>query len=271
MKILVTGGTGLVGSRLLQRFAESNIDCRALIRQGKEVPEGIESIEGDLQQLETLKAAVEGVEAVIHLAAVFRTQDEDAIWKANLDGTKNLIKAVKEHAPKARFVMASTILVYNNDISHPATEEDPAEAKQAYPASKIAAEKELRNSGLIWSILRFPFIYGDKDRHIESATPMMEGLNMHPAQRFSLIHHQDIAVAIELALTGKMDSRIVNIADDSPTTIYETTRIAGIQYKESAEPLANPWTGQVDVTLAHSLGFVPTMLTIHQAIREGKL
>lgn len=43
---------------------------------------------------ETLRAAVEGVHVVVHLAAVFRTEDEDAIWRANLDGTRNLVAAV---------------------------------------------------------------------------------------------------------------------------------------------------------------------------------
>ncbi|HLL69398.1 MAG TPA: NAD-dependent epimerase/dehydratase family protein, partial [Micromonosporaceae bacterium] len=54
---------------------------------------------------DTLRAAVQGVDAVVHLAALFRTRDEDAIWRANRDGTRNLIAAVKEHAPNARFVM----------------------------------------------------------------------------------------------------------------------------------------------------------------------
>jgi len=271
MTILVTGGTGLVGTRLLKRLANSGSDCRALVRPGKQVPEGVAPVQGDLQEPESLKTAVNGVSAIVHLAAVFRTQDEDAIWKANLDGTKNLIAAVKAQSPQARFIMASTILVYNNDIPHPAREDDAAEPELAYPASKVAAEKELRNSGLTWNVLRFPFVYGDKDGHLESATPLLARMKRHPAQRFSLIHHQDIATAVELALSGVMDGHVVNIADDGPTTVYEMAHIIGANYEPSAEPLANPWMGQVDVTLAHSLGFKPTILTIQQANREGKM
>ena len=108
MTILVTGGTGLAGSRLLRRFVDAGVDCRALVRPGKEVPAGASPVEGDLLEADSLKQAVEGVSAIVHLAAVFRTQNEDDIWLANLDGTKNLIAAAKAHAPQVRFVMAST-------------------------------------------------------------------------------------------------------------------------------------------------------------------
>ncbi|UYY80562.1 NAD-dependent epimerase/dehydratase family protein [Arthrobacter sp. YA7-1] len=76
MTILVTGGTGLVGPRLLKRVTEAGIECRALVRPGKEPPDGVERAEGDILRPESLPAAVEGVTAVIHLAAVFRTRDD---------------------------------------------------------------------------------------------------------------------------------------------------------------------------------------------------
>jgi len=111
MTILVTGGTGLVGSRLLRNFLNAGVDCRALVRSGKEIPAGATRVEGDLLDVDSLEQAVEGVSAIVHLAAVFRTQNEDDIWRANLDGTKNLIAVAKAHVPQARFIMASTGLV----------------------------------------------------------------------------------------------------------------------------------------------------------------
>ena len=98
MTILVTGGTGLVGSRLLRRFVDGGVDCRALVRPGKEIPAGSTPVEGDLLDADSLKQAVEGVSAIVHLAAVFRTPNADDIWRANLEGTKNLIAAAKAHA-----------------------------------------------------------------------------------------------------------------------------------------------------------------------------
>ncbi|MET4782875.1 NAD(P)-dependent oxidoreductase [Glaciihabitans sp. UYNi722] len=271
MTILVTGGTGLVGPRILKRFVEAGIDCRALVRPGKDVPDGVTAIEGDILSPDSLAAAVEGVTSIVHLAALFRTPDEDQIWKVNLDGTRNLIAAAKEHNPNVQFLMASTSNVYDPNISHPGRENDEVNPTLAYPASKIAAEKELHGSGLNWGILRLPFIYGDKDGHLESLPAMVASMNWHPAAKLSVIHHEDIATAFELALTGVMDGRIVNIADESPLTMYEIARILDFSYEDSAEPLNDPWKGHMDVTLARTLGFQPKVATIYQAVREGKL
>ena len=66
------------------------------------------AIEGDILNPKSLAAAVEGVSAIIHLAAAFRTPNQDEIWNVNFKRTRNLIAAVKDHAPEARFIMAST-------------------------------------------------------------------------------------------------------------------------------------------------------------------
>ncbi len=271
MTILVTGGTGLVGSRLLRHFVDSGVDCRALIRPGKEVPAGATRVEGDLLNADSLKQAVEGVSAIVHLAAVFRTQNDEDIWRGNLEGTKNLIAAAKAHTPHARFIMASTGLVYDADASHPGVEEDAANPKLAYPASKIAAESELRNSGLNWSILRLGFVYGDRDGHLAAAPNLAARFKWHPARTFSLVHQRDVAGAVELALTGVMDGRIINICDDAPTTLYEIASLVGSPIEPSAEPLTNPWMGRMDGSRLRSLGFQPTVPTVYQAVQQGIL
>jgi UDP-glucose 4-epimerase len=271
MAILITGGTGLVGSRLLQRFVNAGVDCRALVRPGKEVPAGVTRFEGDLFDADSLKQAVEGVSAIVHLAAVFRTPKEDEIWRANLDGTRTLIAAAKAYAPQVRFVMASTGLIYDEHASRPSLEGDPVNPKLAYPASKVAAENELRNSGLNWAILRLPFVYGDGDQHLAAAPKIAAAMKLHPAQTFSLAHQRDVARAFELALTGVMDGRIVNIVDDSPATLYEMARLAGASIEPSAEPLTNPWMGRMDGSLSRSLGFCPEIPTVYEASRKGIL
>jgi hypothetical protein len=75
----------------------------------------------------------------------------------------------------------------------------------------------------------------------------------------------------KLALTGPMDRRIVNIADDEPSTLYEMARAVGITIESSAQPLNNPWRGRADATLSRSLGFRPTVATLSQALQEGIL
>jgi UDP-glucose 4-epimerase len=269
MTILVTGGTGLVGARLLPRLVEAGLDCRALLRTGKTAPDGATAVAGDLLDPVSLAGAMEDVSAIIHLAAVFRTPDTDLIWKSNLEGTRNLIAAAKAHAPEARFIMASSSTIYNPDSLRPSREDDAAEPKQAYPASKLAAENALRESGLNWSIQRFGFVYGDKDGHLEALPGLVAQARWHPAQRMSMIHHRDIAGAMHLALAGAMDGRIVNIVDEAPTSIYELAELVDEPMAPSSEPLANPWHLHADGALARSLGLQPSVRTVHQAVQEN--
>ena len=234
-----------MGSRLLPRLVQDGFKCRALVR-GDALPPKATAVRGDLADPDTLRTAVEGVDAVVHLAALFRTRDEAAIWRANLDGTRNLIAAVKEHAPGARLIMSSTGNVYNPDATRPALETDDCAPTSAYGASKIAAEQLLRNIGLTWAVLRFPFVYGEGDGHLASLHTLASQFGLHPAQTYAVAHHRDIAGAVRLALTGVMDGRIVNLTADAPATIFEMTRLAGQPIDGSAEPLANPWFGHLD-------------------------
>ena len=270
-KIFITGATGLVGARLLPRLAHAGYSCHVLVRAGKDVPQGITSITGDLADLPPLKEALSGVTAVIHLAAVFRSRDNDLIWKSNLDGTRNLIEAIKAHAPSARFILASTAHVYNINNPHPGKEDDEVAPEHAYPASKIAAEKLLRESGLNWSVLRFPFVYGDRDGHLEDLPKHIVPAKWHPAKKMSTIHHRDIFTAMELALSGKMDGLTLNISDEAPTTVYELVKLVGASLETSSDPLTDPWHLHIDSSLARSIGFQATVRTVYQAANEGIL
>ena len=84
----------------------------------------------------------------------------------------------------------------------------------------------------------------------------------------STIHHRDIARAMHLALAGAMDGRIVNLTDDTPTSLYELGKLVGETMEPSSEPLANPWHFHVDGSLARRLGFQPVVRTVHQAVQE---
>jgi nucleoside-diphosphate-sugar epimerase len=270
-KILLTGVTGLVGARLLRRLVEAGLDCRVLVRRVQDVPAGVAAIVGDLFDSAALAEAVQGVTAIIHLAAVFRTPDTELIWKSNLEGTRCLVAAVQAHAPRARFILASTSNVYSQDQSHPGRETDAVAPAHAYPASKVAAEQALRVSGLTWVVLRFPFVYGDGDGHLEALPTHARAGKWHPAMRLSTIHHRDIATAMHLALAGGLDGRIVNIADEAPTSLYELALLVGVTLDASAEPLANPWYLLSDSSLARRLGFQPVVRTVYQAQQEQLL
>jgi UDP-glucose 4-epimerase len=234
MTILITGGTGLVGSRLLRRFVDAGMDCRALVRPGKEVPAGSTPVEGDLLDADTLKQAVEGVSAIVHLAAVFRTQNEDDIWRANLDGTKNLITAAK--ATLHRLASSWQAPDWSTMRTHP------------IPASKIT--RPIPSSRIRQA--RSP-------RRTNSAIADSTGVS------------SVFAGAVELALTGAMDGHIVNICDDAPTTLYEMASLVGSPIEQSAEPLTDPWMGRMDGSRLRSLGFQPKVPTLYQAAQQGIL
>lgn len=271
MTILLTGATGLVGARLLPRLRAAGHDCRAMVRAGTSAPASSTAVRGDLFDPASLAAALEGVSAIIHLAAVFRTPDEALIWKSNLDGARNLIAAAEAHAPQARFVLASTSNVYDKDQARPGREDDTVAPTQAYPASKVAAEQALRDSRLTWAVVRFPFVYGDGDGHLAALPGHAATANWHPAMRMSTIHHRDIAAAMVLALDGRFDGRVVNIADDVPASMLDLVALGGGDMAASADPLAAPWAMQVDTTLARSLGFQPAVRTVFQAAQDQLL
>ena len=254
--VLVTGASGLVGSRVLPRLATAGFECRALVRGDLELPPGTTAVRGDLGEPGSLQAAVEAVDAVVHLAALFRTDDQDAIWRANLDGTRNLVDAVRTHSPRARFIMASTGNVYDSDGTRPALETDACTPTLAYPASKVAAENLLRDSGLTWTILRLPFVYGDGDGHLASLGALADRFGLHPAHTYSVAHHRDIAAVIQLALTGTMDGRTVNVTDDAPVTVYEMAQLGGNPVASNAEPSQihgqDAWTARSSAASAFS-------------------
>jgi len=269
--VLLTGASGLVGSRLLPRLASEGLDCRALVRGDVTLPPGATAVRGDLADPASLVPAVEGVDVVVHLAALFRTGDEDAIWRANLDGTRNLLAAVRDRAPHARFVMTSTGNVYDADQTRPGRETDACTPTAAYPASKLAAEELVRASGLTWAVLRLPFVYGEGDGHLASMPPLVARFGLHPAHTYSVAHHRDVAAVVRLALAGTLDGRAVNLTDDAPVTVLEMARLAGTELDGSGEPLVNPWSGRMDSTLLRDLGFRPEVASVQQAAREGIL
>lgn len=118
-----------------------------------------------------------------------------------------------------------------------------------YPQTKVVAENELlklhEEQGLDLRIVRFAFVYGDKDPHIEEFAPMMKQWN--PKQSLSLIHHDDICQSLLLAAkTDHVAGHIYNVADEEPTTAEELLALNNI---ENEPPL-------VDVMEADPFGMV---------------
>lgn len=224
MKILVTGATGKVGSRLCKRLAERGDRVRALVRDAtlatRLLEEGIELAVGDLLHPASLEAAVLGVDAVVHCAAFFRGATAEQAHAVNDLGTQHLAHAARA-AGVNRFIFTSTGLVYGPTGGRLAREEDPCAPIDGYPVSKLAAERFLLElTGLDVRVLRLPFIYGDGDPHIAEAIPMMRGFP--PTQRMSLAHHVDVARAVARLLDAPSPAhRVYNLVDDEAPSLAE--------------------------------------------------
>ncbi len=228
MKILVTGATGKVGSRLARRLVERGAHVRALVRDPARASNlaGVELVTGDLLDAASLAAAVRGIDAIVHCAAFFRGATPEQAHAVNDLGTQRLATAARDAAIK-RFVFTSTGLVYGPTGGRLASEDDPCAPTAAYPVSKLAAERFLLGlAGLDVRILRLPFVYGDGDPHIEEAITFMR--SFPPTQRMSLGHHADIAQAVARLLDAPSPAhRIYNVVDDEApdlATVFASVR-----------------------------------------------
>jgi nucleoside-diphosphate-sugar epimerase len=280
MRILVTGATGKVGSRLVPWLLEGNDRVRVLVRQPEQGDalraRGVEVAVGDLLEPDTITPAVAGIDAIVHLAAFFRGATPEQARAVNLTGTLNLARAAL-CADVSRFLFISTNLVYGPGRGRPAREDDPGEPGGAYPASKLEAEAALqelhRGEGLAVRTLRLAFVYGDQDPHLPELLPRIR--TWPAAKRLHLVHHADVAQAVQLALAAPgIDGRTFNVADDAPATAGEICRLYEQPMSEegSRVPDADPWEGIVDTArIRTELGFRPRYPSLQSARAAGAL
>ena len=178
----MTGATGFVGQALLDRAAAAGIAVRALARQPQAPRQGVEWIVGDLGDRAALAALVDGAEAVLHVAGVVNALDPAAFEAGNVTGTLAVIEAALA-AGVQRLVHVSSLSAREPELS-------------AYGASKARAEKLVRASGLDWTIVRPPGIYGPRDvDYFEMFRLARWGVVPVPSRegRASIIHVDDLA------------------------------------------------------------------------------
>ena len=274
MKILVTGATGKVGSRLAKRLAQRGDEVRALVRDRERaadlVAAGIELAVGDLLDPTTLEAAVRGVDAVVHCAAFFRGATAEQAHAVNDLGTQHLAAAARA-ASVRRFVFTSTGLVYGPNGGKAAQEDDDCAPIAAYPVSKLAAERYLLGlEGLDVTVLRLPFVYGDGDAHIAEAVPMMRAFP--PEQRMSIGHHADVAQAVMCVLDAAAPAhRIYNVLDDESPDLATLFASVGEPPPDGSNPEgARPFQATMDGRrLREELGFAPKYPRLADAVAAG--
>ena len=281
MKLLLTGATGRVGSRMLPRLVAQGHDVRAVARSEVAAERikaaGAEPVLADLLDPDGYRAALRGRDAVVHLAGVLRSTDAAEIRQANLEATVRLADAALE-AGVGRFIFASTNLVLPGGLGRPASEEDepaPLAAWGAYPVSKAEAERALlalhRDQGLGVRVVRFAFVYGEGDPHLAESLRWAGQWPGH--QRLHLLHHADAAQAVTRALHAPgADGRVYHAADESPVTAVELHTLNGVPFPDSPAGEADPWHGIVDTTrIRRELGFRPYHPSVWSARDAGAL
>jgi NADH dehydrogenase len=149
--IFLTGGSGYVGQRLLARLAARGERVRCLVLPGDPVDLAarfpVEVVRGDLLDAASLETAGEGVTAVVHGAALMLPNAKERIRAVNVDGTANLLQAVRAWGARRFVYMSAVSAVYK--------------AVNSYGRSKADAERLVRESGLDYTILRPTMVYGE--------------------------------------------------------------------------------------------------------------
>lgn len=176
MRVLVTGGTGFVGSHLALRFIKRGYDVRVLTR--KKTLEtnylnklGIEICFGDITKKSSVKKAVKDVALVYHLAAVLReiAIPDKVYWDVHVGGTQNILDAsIRENVE--RFVHCSTVGVHGHISNPPADESYPYNPGDIYQKTKCEGEKlalrYFNEKGLPGVVVRPCGIYGPGDTRL---------------------------------------------------------------------------------------------------------
>jgi nucleoside-diphosphate-sugar epimerase len=271
MKLLITGATGKVGSRLAKRLAARGDQVRALVRDPARATElakaGIELAVGDLLDPASPAASVRGIDAVVHCAAFFRGATPEQAHAVNHLGTQHLANAARAEGVK-RFVFTSTGLVYGPTGGRLAREDDACAPIAAYPVSKLAAEQFLLGlDGLDVRVLRLPFVYGDGDAHIAEAAPMMRAFPS--TMRMSIGHHVDVAQAVACVLDAPAPAhRVYNVVDDEAPDLATVFRSVGLPPPDGTDAeRARTFEAVLDGTrIREDLGFRPAFPRLADAI-----
>ncbi|WP_423143017.1 SDR family oxidoreductase [Parablastomonas sp. CN1-191] len=220
MTIALTGGTGFVGQAVLDAAEHAKLRVRALNRRAQQPRKGVTWVGGDLADRKALARLVKGTEAIIHVAGVVNAPDAAGFEAGNVAGTLNLVEAAVA-AGVPRFILVSSLAAREPGLSD-------------YGASKAKAEAIVRASGLDWTIVRPPAVFGPRDTEMFELFRIarMGILPMPPAEgRASLIHVDDLARLLLALVAGsdKASHRTFEPDDGKPQGWghYELARAIG--------------------------------------------
>ena len=240
MRVLVTGGSGFIGSHVVDRLLAHGHEPRIydLVTSSYHDPAEVEQVTGDLVDLAAMRSAVRGCDAIIHLAAVSDVNkvlaDPCLAESVNSGGTRTVLEAGRLEEV-SRIVYASTVWVYGNTNGHgPVDEDEPLTLPgHLYTATKLAGEMYCSSYaglyGMDTTIARFGIPYGPRARPATVlAAFVARALANEPitisgdgSQSRRFVYVEDLAEGVVSTLAPEAVGRIYNLVGAENTTVRE--------------------------------------------------
>ena len=257
---LVTGGSGFIGGHLLAKLRARNIPVRCLSRRAgrpPDMPAEVEIAPADWTTGKGIEAALEGVEAVIHLAGVTKALTPADYYEGNANAAETLARLLRGRS--LRFVHVSSLAAAGPSASGaPLTEDDPPHPVSHYGKSKLEGERRAAHWRPDVVIVRPPVVYGPRDTDVFQILKSVAAgwsVEIGGGERwFSAIFVEDLAEGlIAAAQTPDAAGRIYYLTHPKPLTWSELASAAArILFPDPARRLR---VVRIPPPLARAAGF----------------
>lgn len=265
MKVLVTGGSGFIGSHVVDKLKDRGFDVRVFDMVVPERQGDVEFYHGSLLDLEALRMAMHSIDAVFHLAAIADVNDVFAephySEGINVRGTINVLEAARRSKVE-RVVYGSTTWVYGDTQGDAIDEETPLSApSHLYTATKLAGEYYCQSYSRLYelpiTILRYGIPYGPRgrDRAVIPAfvRQAMDGgpikISGDGLQFRQFVYVEDLAEGNVLALRDVARNKVYNLDGTEKITIRQVAetvqRLVGNVQIEFGQARPGDFSGKV--------------------------